>query len=69
MNKLGLTHESNLDKNYERFEMEGSVNNALLKDGERYGGLYVATKSFKDKKLSAMAAIRAKSLMMQKRKE
>ena len=34
-----------------RFEKEVSVGNVLLKDGEKYGGQYVATKSFKDKKV------------------
>lgn len=27
------------------------MNNILLKDGEKYGGQYVATKSFKDRKV------------------
>lgn len=30
---------------------EISVNNVLLKDGEKYGGQYVATRSFKDRKV------------------
>lgn len=27
------------------------LNNVLVRDGEKYGGLYVATKSFKNKKV------------------
>jgi len=48
---IWLDNESNLDKNYKRLEKEVSVDNVLLKDGEKYGGQYVATKSFKDKKV------------------
>jgi hypothetical protein len=32
-------------------EKEGNMPNVLVKDGEKYGGKYVATRSFKDRKV------------------
>ena len=36
------------------------MDNVLLKDGEKYGGQYVATKSFKDRKVVAYGSIPSK---------
>ena len=35
----------------DNFEKEVFVDNVLLKDGKKYSGQYVATRSFKDKKV------------------
>ncbi len=40
-----------MDKNLSNSKGVLSVDNVLLKDGEKYGGQYVATKSFKNRKV------------------
>ncbi len=40
-----------MDENLRNLKGVLSVNNILLKDGEKYGGQYVATKSFKNRKV------------------